>query len=139
MPRKTTVVGDPDYENLASAYQMLIVGFLDEALRKAGVKPKRKRRQVCREFLYHFSVLHDQCWIQTEGRKVYPLLVFSDTFQNIGMSPQQLGKIRLDKDRFFSFDESALSALGCVFEPDESVPPVQVGLIGEDAPGRDMQ
>jgi len=53
-------------------------------------------------------------------------------FQGVGMSPQQLGTIIADKEKSFSFDEYVWSVLRCHFEPDETVPPVDVGLVSEE-------
>jgi hypothetical protein len=38
----------------------------------------------------------------------------------------------VDKDKSFSYDEYVWSALRCQFEPDETDPQVQVGLVGEE-------
>src|SRR5262245_14159918 len=132
MSKRTRLVGADAYEDLASAYQLALASMLDQALRESGITPKRKRRQICERFLHAHGTLHDQCWLRSGGKTVYPFLGFAEVFQNVGMSPQQLGAVIADKDKSFSFDESVWSVLRCYFEPDETVPPVEVGLVGDE-------
>lgn len=132
MKKRTRLVGSAAYEDLASAYQFTLASILDQALRESGISPKRKRRQICERFLHSHGTLHDQCWLLSGGKTVYPFLGFAEIFQNVGMSPQQLGNIIADKEKYFSFDESVWSVLRCYFEPDETVPSVEVGLVGEE-------
>jgi hypothetical protein len=132
MTKREQLVGSDRFEDLASAYQMVLVSILDDALRECGIKPKRKRRQVCEHFLYRHSLLHDQSWLRSGGKVVYPLLGFAEHFQNVGMRPSALGKVLVDKDKSYSFDEYGWSVLRCVFEPDDTVPPVEMGLVGEE-------
>src|SRR5262249_21008106 len=105
MGKRTRLIGDDSYEELASAYQDALVAMLDGALRESGITLKRKRRKVCERFLYAHGAFHDQCWLRHGGRTVYPIVGFAEVFQNVGMSPQQLGTVILDKDKSFSFDE----------------------------------
>src|SRR3954469_13010858 len=98
MTKREQLVGSDRFHDLASAYQTVLVALLDEALRECGIKPKRKRRQVCQRFLYRHSLLHDQSWLRTGGSVVYPFLGFAEHFQNVGMGPSALGKILVDKD-----------------------------------------
>ncbi|HZV04435.1 MAG TPA: hypothetical protein VE999_05030 [Gemmataceae bacterium] len=139
MKKRTQLVGSDAYEDLASAYQLALVSMLDQALRESGISPKRKRRQICERFMRSHGVLHDQCWLRSRDQTVYPLLGFSEVFQNIGMSHQQLGTVIVDKDKSFSYDEYLWSVLRCYFEPDETVPSVEVGLVGEEAADGDEQ
>jgi hypothetical protein len=132
MKKREQIVGSECFEYLASAYQIVLVSMLEEALRECGIKPKRKRRQICQRFLYRHSLLHDQCWLRSDGRVAYPVLGFAEHFQDVGMTPSQLGTVLVNKDKSFSFDEYSWSVLRCVFEPDETVPAVEVGLVGEE-------
>lgn len=132
MSKRTRLVGAEVYEDLASAYQVALAAMLDQALRESGITPKRKRRQICARFLHAHGTLHDQCWLCSGGKTVYPFLGFAEEFQNIGMSPQRLGTIFVDRDKSFSYDESVWSVLRCYFEPDQTVPPAEVGLVGEE-------
>src|SRR6478752_33898 len=80
MTKREQLVGSDRFEDLASAYKTVLVSLLDDALRECGIKPKRKRRQVCQRFLYRHSLLHDQSWLRTGGSVVYPLLGFAEHF-----------------------------------------------------------
>ncbi len=131
MTRRGQLIGSDRFEELASAYQAVLVSLLDEALRECGIKPKRKRRRVCQRFLYRHGLLHDQSWLRTGGRTVYPVLGFAEHFRDVGMGPSALGQVLVDRDGSFSFDEYGWSVLRCVFEPDDEVPPVEVGLVGQ--------
>jgi hypothetical protein len=139
MSKRTRLVGADTYEDLASAYQLALASMLDQALRESGISPKRKRRHICERFLRAHGTLHDQCWLRSAGQTVYPFLGFSEVFQNVGMTPQQLGTVLVDKDKSFSFEEYVWSVLRCCFEPDETVPPVEVGLVGEETAGGEGQ
>ena len=139
MSKRTRLVGGDAYEDLASAYQIALASMLDQVLRESGVSPKRKRRQICERFLRSHGTLHDQCWLRSAGQTVYPFLGFSEVFQNIGMSAQQLGTILVDNDKSFSFEEYVWSVLRCCFEPDETDSPVEVGLVGEETAGGEEQ
>lgn len=137
MRKRTKLVGDEAFEDLASAYQVVLVSMLDQVLRDSGIAVKRKRRQICERFLQVHGVLHDQCWLRSGGRTVYPLLGFAEVFQNVGMTHEQLGAVVVDKEKFFSFNESVWSVLRCYFEPDETVPPVEAGLVGQESGSRE--
>src|SRR6516162_2505233 len=113
MSKRTRLVGADAYEDLASAYQLALASMLDQALRDSGITPKRKRRQICERFLHAHGTLHDQCWLRSGGKTVYPFLGFAEVFQNVGMNPQQLGTVLVDKDKSFSYDESVWSVLRC--------------------------
>jgi hypothetical protein len=139
MSKRTRLVGTDAYEDLASGYQLVLASILDQALRESGVSLKRKRRQICERFLRAHGTLHDQCWLRSGGKTVYPFLGFAEVFQNIGMSPQQLGTVIVDKDKSFSFDEYVWSVLRCHFEPDDAVPSVEVGLVGDESAASDGQ
>ena len=133
MSKRTRLVGDDSYEDLASAYQVVLVSMLDQALRDSGITAKRKRRKICERFLAAHGTFHDQYWLRSGGQTVYPFLGFAEVFQNVGMSPQQLGTIVADREKLFSFAEYAWSVLRCYFEPDETVPEVAVGVVGEES------
>jgi len=132
MSKRTQLVGDDSYEDLASAYQVVLVSMLDQALRESGITPKRKRRKICERFLYAHGAFHDQHWLRSGGKTVYPLLGFAEAFPDVGSSPQPWGRILVDKGKSFSFDEYVWSVLRCYFEPDETVPQVEAGLVGEE-------
>lgn len=139
MSKRTRLVGTDAYEGLASAYQLALASMLDQALRESGISLKRKRRQICDRFLRAHGTLHDQCWLRNEGKTVYPMLGFAEVFQNVGMSPQQLGAVVVDGDRSFSFEEYVWSVLRCHFEPDPADPAVEVGFVGEEGAEGDGQ
>jgi hypothetical protein len=139
MSKRTRLVGADAFEDLASAYQLALASMLDQALRESGISPKRKRRQICERFLRAHGTLHDQCWLRSGGQTVYPFLGFAETFQDVGINPQQLGTVIVSEDKSFSFEEYVWSVLRCHFEPDEAVPPVKVGLVGEETAGGDRQ
>jgi hypothetical protein len=63
---------------------------------------------------------------------VYPFLGFAEVFQDVGMNPQQLGTVIVSQDKSFSFEEYVWSLVRCHFEPDETVPSVEVGWVGEE-------
>lgn len=133
MTKPTRLVGDDSYEDLALAYQIVLVSMLDNALKESGIKLKQKRREICEKFLNAHGVFHDQYWLRSDGKTVYPVLGFSEVFQNVGMSPQQLGDITVNKEKLFSFEEYAWSILRDYFESNDTPPQVEVGLVGEES------
>ena len=127
MPTKTRLVRDDGYEALAAAYQVLLAAALDAALRDAGVADRRTRRRVCEGFLQRAGVLHDQCWFEAGGRRVYPLLCFSEAFANNDPDAARLGTVHGPWPAF-SFAEYAVGAVAAALAaPDGGVPS---GLVG---------
>ena len=134
MGKKTRVVGDASYEELASGYQIALTSMLDEVLKEAGVTEKKKRRKICEGFLHAHGTLHDQCSLRVGGVKVYPFLGFSVAFQGGSRGPDQLGNIVASADKSFSFDEYAAGSVQCHYAPQDGTPKVEIGLVeGEEA------
>lgn len=135
MPKRAQLVGSDQYVDLAFSYQFVLAANLEEVLRECGIKPKRKRRKICEAFLYYYSVFHDQSWLRKGKRKVYPVIGFAEHFQNIGMKPAAMGRVVVDKDRSYSFDEMSWSILRILFDPSGPSPEVEdikVGLVGPE-------
>ena len=134
MGKKTRVVGDDAYEDLASGYQIALASMLDDVLRESGIADKKKRRTICERFLHAHGTLHDQCWLRVGETKVYPFLAFSEAFQGGSRGPDQLGAVVASKDKSFSFDEYAAGSAQCHYEPEAGTPRVETGLVeGEEA------
>lgn len=131
MSKRAQIVGSDLYEELASAYQFVLAANLEGVLRECGIKPKRKRREICQAFLYYHSMLHDQSWLRSGKNRVYPIIGFAEGFQNVGMSPKAMGRVIVDKDKLFSFDEYSWSVLRLLFEPEGDDRDIQVGLVGD--------
>lgn len=130
--KKTRFVENDSYEYFASNYQVILIKLLDDALRECGIKPKKKRKQICESFFVSHSTLHDQCWLKTKKGRVHPLLWFSETFQNVDMSAKELGGVYVDKDRTFSFDEYLWPALRYVYDEAGTDTDISVGLVGDE-------
>src|SRR4051812_46510592 len=107
----TRLVRDDAYEEMAAAYQCVLLAALDEALEVQGVA-KKTRRKVCETFLFNLGNFHDQGWLRptADAAPVYPLLCFTTTFLNTDTPVNRLGPVYAPSS-FFAFHEYAF---GCV-------------------------
>jgi hypothetical protein len=123
---------DDRYEELAVHYQCVQVMELDEALKDCGVKDEEARRKICKRFLFGMGNFHDQYWFRAEGRKVYPLLCFAETFLNTDTPLADLDTV-FAPSLCFAFHESADGAVDWYYEvrdPEGGDP--EVGVVGSD-------
>lgn len=67
---------DDAYEGIAAEYQYRIVGLLDAALKETNL-PERERREVCENFTFALSMLHDQGEVRVEHVEYQPVLAFA--------------------------------------------------------------
>ncbi len=100
------VVRDDEYEQFAMAYQCVLIGMLQRALRRSRLEPEQVQKAVNR-FLFELGNFHDQGWLESGGERVYPLLCFTRKFLNVDTKINEIGKINAPSAGF-AFHEHAM-------------------------------
>jgi hypothetical protein len=69
-----------EYEDLASTYQVVQIALLNSILKAHGIADKRKRRQICEDFIFDEGLIHDEGAFQLKpgGKWFAPVLSFTD-------------------------------------------------------------
>ena len=120
------------YWHLARQFVRVLIVEVNEALRQAGILEQEQRRKICEEVVFGIANFFDSYWTGVEGRKMYPLLGFAETFPDDAMELANLGPVHIphkavelhamvwDEVRWY-FEEQK--------ENDNAVP---MGCVGED-------
>ncbi len=131
MAGKTKLVRDDVYEELAAAYQCILINILNDVLKEQGITAQAKRRKICESLAFSLGNFNDQCGFRTNEKKVYPLLCFSETFLNLDTEVGKLGKVFAPSDSF-AFHEYATGDIACFFDENkESLGDIQVEIVEE--------
>jgi len=73
--RPKLVIGD-HYEEMASTFQCLEVGRLNEIMKRNGIDDRKVRRAICEEYLFESSIFLEAGWLKAGDRIVSPELCF---------------------------------------------------------------
>jgi hypothetical protein len=123
---------DDAYEEIAACYQGVLVMELDEALRDSGIEDEATRRRVCARLLFGLGNFHDQYWFRAGGRRMHPLLCFSEAFLDTDTPLSGLGTVYAPSPSF-AFHEYADGAVTWYFEDrDADGDEPEIGLVGDD-------
>jgi len=124
-------IRDDDYEEMAATFQCLQIKMLNEVLKRHGISEAKQRQEICGDYLFAVGEFLDQHWFESEGRRLHPLLCFSENFLNTDTDPADLGDVFLPSE-MFSFHEYAFGNISYFFEDnDETIPDLQTGTVGE--------
>lgn len=126
---QTKLVRDPAYTELAAAYQALQTDTLNEVLRQNGLIDSLQRQEICKAFASAFSTFHDQCWLQANGRTIYPLICFASRFLDTDTSIEKLGDVAAPSEDF-AWHEHASGGVSRYFEDSHESLDVVSGLVG---------
>lgn len=126
---QTKLVRDPDYTELAGAYQALQADTLNAVLQKNGVEDPHRRHEICKAFAYAFGTMHDQRWLQAGGRTVYPLICFAPRFLDTDTNIDKLGDVAAPSEDF-AWHEHVSGALSRYFEDAHESLDVISGIVG---------
>jgi hypothetical protein len=129
MSNPTKIVRDDAYEDMASAYQCLLIATLDQTLRENGIADTSLRQKVCGDYFFAVGNLHDQGWFKPSKDLVYPILCFSKTFLNIDTNVEELGTLYACS-KYFSYHEYAFGNVDAVFEG-EPAAQIEAGCVGD--------
>ena len=78
--------GDEEaYWRASKEFVRLTISQLNETLKGSKVSAA-KRKEICTEFTFGLTNVLDQQWIKADGRTFYPVLCFSEVFQDFSQS-----------------------------------------------------
>ena len=82
-----------DYEEMAATFQCLQIKILNEVLKRHGIDEAKQRQEICGDYIFAVGEFLDQHWFENEGRRLHPLLCFSEKFLNSDTDPTDLGDV----------------------------------------------
>jgi hypothetical protein len=113
---------DDSYEEMAIAYQCLEIARLNEVLKDKGIQDDNLRREICQNFFIGSGIFLDQGHFVTNGKKVYPEVLFSERQEAVGI------EVLYMPANLFSFDEYAFGNIYWYFdEADQSIDEIEHG------------
>ncbi|WP_282125538.1 hypothetical protein [Marinifilum flexuosum] len=96
---------DDMYEDMGATYQVYMIHWLNESLKKKGITDKNKRKEIIADFAFPFSVWQDQYWFKdTDGNKVFPCITFSENGPSCDLEINELGKVHFPSSGFSFHD-----------------------------------
>jgi hypothetical protein len=132
MARAVRLVRDDAYEEMGAAYQCVLTGLLDAALRRQ-VKSADVRRKIAERFVFALGEFHDTGWFRPSGRAapVYPVLCFGERFLNVDTEPADLGTVYAPSPSF-AFHEYAHGSVEAYYDDDPAAQ-VETGQFGGES------
>ena len=119
------------YWTAGSSFVEIMIDELNGALKENGVMDADQRRKICSQYAFGVGNFLDQYWIETNGRKRYPLLCFTDEFLDIGVPAADVEPLYLPvKD--FEFHDAASGIADEYFGVQEEQLSIRIGFIGEE-------
>lgn len=123
---------DEDYVDFGLSFQAIVVHHLNTILKEKGMEEPVDRREICETFLSGLGDFFDKYWLEYEGRRVFPLLAFSENHMNMGMSLEDLGQVFVPPAGF-AHHEYVFGTVADFFEDDEeALPDILLGSIDDD-------
>ena len=127
------LIRDDDYEEMAATFQCIQIKELNDVLKRHGIVDAKQREEICADYLFSIGEFLDQQWFECEGKRLHPMLCFSETFLNTDTNPEDLGDLYLCSD-MFSYHEYAHGNISYFFEEHgETIPDLVTGSVGEDS------
>ena len=122
---------DHAYEEMAATLQCIQIKMLNDVLRQHGIIKTELREKICGDFTFALGDFIDRNWFETEGRRLFPLICFTETFLDSDTDPANLGNVYLPST-MFSFHEYAFGNISYFFEEHgENIPDLDTGRVGE--------
>lgn len=110
------VVKDESYDDMAATFQTMLFHWINDAMQQAGIDSLEARKETLRQFGFVFGVWFDQYWFEdSSGRRVFPLLAFSEQGPPSELEPGELGQVHLPTINF-SFKEYAMASIDSYFD-----------------------
>ena len=126
------VTRDEDYVDFGLSFQAIVVQHLNAVLKEKEIEEQGARREICEAFLSGLGDFFDKYWIEYEGRRVFPLLGFSENHMDAGTSVDDLGRVLLASEGF-AHHEYVFGTVADFYEDDEeSLPDILVGNVEDD-------
>ena len=123
---------DDDYTDFGISFQAIIVEHLNRVLKDKGIEDQVGRREICETFMTGLASFFDQYWLQYDGKRVHPLLAFSEEYMDAKTPLEGLGKV-LFAPGDFSHHEYVFGTVADFYEDDEeALPDIDLGAVGDD-------
>ncbi len=106
MSTSVPVVRDDEYEKFAIAYQCVLIEMMQRALRRSKLEPDQVERAI-NQFMFELGNFHDDGWLKSDGKRIYPLLCFTKDFLNVDTAIQAIGTINAPSAGY-AFHEHAM-------------------------------
>jgi hypothetical protein len=106
----------PNYEDLATTYQVAETALLNSVLKACGIADKRKRRKICAEFMFSQGVILDEGAFQQNGKWYTPVLGYAELQGNPDKGFRKTKKFYKLSNRFPGYHEYALGNTHYFFE-----------------------
>ena len=117
------------YFALMNALLTVQVAKLNTCLIAAGVADSALRERICAEFGLAMGDFFDSGWMEVQGKKCYPLLMFSERFLTSARSLSDIGIIQAPP-KTDEFHPLAVDAATCFFgELKENTDAVRTGVV----------
>jgi hypothetical protein len=113
---KKSKAKNPEYEDLATTYQVTEMALLNSVLKACGVANKRKRRKICEEFIFAQGVVFDEGAFQNGGKWYSPVISYSEREGNPDRGFGKAKKLYKISDAFPGYHEYALGNADYFFE-----------------------
>jgi hypothetical protein len=126
------IVRDDDYESMGTAFQLIQVELLNQALKEHGIEDPSQRQAICATYTFAFGDFLDQCWFTSEGRRVYPMVCFAEQFPGNAEDLNELDPIYASES--FDYHEYAHGSVAYFFEDNgETIPELESGSFADVA------
>jgi hypothetical protein len=106
--------GNDDYFQLMNHYLLVQAWALNNTLKDCGVGDPQQRERICAQFGLSMGQLFDSEWLRVNGKRYFPLLIFSEKFLTPRRSLDQIGYV-LGPDKIDEFHPLAVDAATVLF------------------------
>lgn len=133
MAETVTVVRDEDtYWRLGKEFVRALIVEVNDALREAGVGKQAQRREICEIAAFGIGNFFDQYWLKVDGRTVYPVLCFTETYPDGETPLALLGPVQFP-DKAVELHAMVPDEVAWYFkERNENDDAVAMGCVGEE-------
>jgi hypothetical protein len=128
------VVQESDtYWQLGCSFVEIQTMELNDALIHCGVADADLRKRICQRFGFGMGNFLDQYWLWIEDRTYYPLLMFSESFLDVGDPVDELGLVQLRSPDFEFHGVADDTAEEFFTKQGEKLRRATIGCVGEEA------
>jgi hypothetical protein len=118
-----------DYFHLMNQYLLVQAWALNNVLKGCGISSASQRKEICAQFGLSMGELFDSEWLRVNGKRYFPLLIFSERFLTHRRTIDQLGAL-LGPNKLDEFHPLAVDAATVLFgDQNESIDEQSVGRV----------
>jgi hypothetical protein len=109
-----------DYFHLMNQYLLVQAWALNNTLKDCGVDDAEQRERICAQFGMSIGELFDSEWLRVNGKRYFPLLMFSEQFLTNRRSLDQIGRV-LGPNKMDEFHPLAVDAATVLFRDQNEI------------------